>query len=193
MFFYIFLFAGNPDRFLYLDLSSCFENSTYLNLVAYQKDMYPYGAIGPVKILYSSNSILTEMNDEANGKLVVLCHPAIATQVLKQLENWLQQSNHQGEQLIFKHHRLDFVIFKLTGRQSTTILHNVIQIHADYSSQESIWKHKLFRCYANDVMNIYVKDPRLHIPMKKKNPLLNQIPNGEPISSMKAFGSNISN
>jgi len=161
-------------------LSSCFQSSKYLNLVVYQKDTYPYSAIGPVKVLYISSPSLTEVKKEKNRKLIILSHPAIAREILKQLENYVPETEgDQDKLLVFKHHRLDFVIFRLTGKQSSTILHNVLLAHSNYSSQEKLWQSQLFGSHSNDVLNFYVKDPRLHIPKKKKNPLLNKIPDGE--------------
>ena len=149
----------------HVDTEVTFDDSTkHIEFVAYQHDQYPRGAIGPIKFLWTSP--LDGTTKKRKG--VIMLHTAISKQIIKEIESFNISLN-TDNQIELTHHIMDFVIFKLTGTQSPSVLRNVLTPN---EHQNQKWWTPLFEAEDQTILNMNTKDPRLYIPKKKQNTLL---------------------
>ncbi|XP_066917416.1 ribonucleases P/MRP protein subunit POP1-like isoform X1 [Clytia hemisphaerica] len=146
------------------DMESTHNCTKFIEFVAYQNDQYPRGAIGPIKLLWISS--IDEATTKCNA--VIISHTAISKQVIKEIESF-NKTLDADNQISITHHVMDFVLFKLTGTQSASVIQNVLTVD-DPDNQK--WWTPLFEAEDKTVLNLNVKDPRLYLPKKKQNALL---------------------
>ena len=191
-----------------LEHDKCLSGLCYAEEILYACDGYPCNVIGPVRFIWTSvvtdgtqqrklvmivhpsisGSIVTELGkvfgviskgDESGKGEGAEVAEGVRDEVAMETDaTTTTTTTTTKKSVVVTHHKLDFVMFSLTGPLSGQLLQNILtRSEGSNGDTKQVWSSQSENDEENRIFNLTVEDPRFHIPKNKKNPFSNSVPN----------------